>query len=193
MTDGINSNCPQRRISKPRRSSLAALIVAASVTASVSPSARADDRVRVEGTFSVFYAYPSAVNFCGDGAGGDGVSIQATGSGDIPGLGALFLTVRKCLTLSAGTYAGSFTMSAANGDALHGTYEGTQGAYDQNGFSPFWGTLTIARGTGRFRHTTGQLRFGATSGPDSVGAIAATYNGMAFYIVRGTLVSRGAR
>jgi len=171
------------------------MLVALSVVASAPTPARADDRVRIEGTFSVLYAYPypPAIGSCVDAAGNDNVSIQAQGLGDIPGLGALFLTVKKCY-FSDGTYAGSFTMSAANGHAMHGTYEGTQGPYDENGFSPFRGVLTITRGTGRFRDTRGSLRFEATAGPDSVSAFAPnTFNGMAFYLVRGTIVSSGDR
>ena len=72
-------------------------------------------------------------------------------------------------------------------DALHGTYEGTQGSLDENGFGPFRGVLTITGGTGRFRNTTGRLTFEAVAGPDSVGAIGSTFNGMAFYLVRGTV------
>ena len=94
------------------------MLMALSVVASAPTPARADDRVRVEGTFSVLYAYPSAVNYCVGGAETINVSIQAQGLGNIPGLGPLFLTVKKCFTLSDGTYAGSFTMSAANGDAM---------------------------------------------------------------------------
>ena len=192
MTDGANGKCAKWKMPKPRRNPLAAMLMALSVVASAPTPARADDRVRIEGTFSVLYAYPSAVNYCGDGAGDDRASIQAQGLGNIPGLGALFLTVKKCYVFADRTYAGSFTMSAANGDALHGTYEGTQGEFDENGFGPFQGVLTITGGAGRLRNTRGRLRFEAVAGPDSVGAIASTFNGMAFYLVRGT-VSPGNR
>ena len=114
MIDGINGKCAQWKMLKPRRNSLAAMLMALSVVALAPTPARADDRVRIEGTFSVLYAYPSAVNYCGDGAGDDRVSIQAQGLGNIPGLGALFLTVKKCYIFADGTYAGSFTMSAGN-------------------------------------------------------------------------------
>lgn len=188
MVDGINGKCAQGKLSKPRRSSFAALLMALSVVASAPTPARADDRARIEGTFSVFYTYPSAVNYCANGAGDDNVSLQAQGLGNMPGLGALFLTVKKCFTFSDGTYAGSFTMSAANGDTLRGTYEGTQGSYDENGFGPFRGELTITSGSGKLRGTRGRLTFEAVAGPDSVGAVAGL-NGMAFYLVRGTVVS----
>ena len=173
MTAGTNAKCARCKRVRPRRSALAAILMTVSVVASTPAPARAEDRVRVEGTFPVLYAYPSTANYCADGAGDDRVSIQAQGVGDVPGLGALFLTVKKCFRFLDGTYAGSFTMSAANGDALYGSYEGTQGPLDTNGFGPFQGVLTIKGGTGRFRNARGQLRFEATAGPDSVSAFAA--------------------
>ena len=84
-------------------------------------------------------------------------------------------------------------MSGANGDTLRGTYEGTQGSYDENGFGPFQGVLTITGGTGRFRHARGRLTFGAVARADSVSAISSTLNGMAFYLIRGDIVSPGNR
>jgi hypothetical protein len=188
MIDGINGKRAQWKMSKPWRNSLAAMLMALIVVASAPTPVRADDRLRIEGTFSVLYAYPSAVNYCVGGAGGDNVSIQAQGLGNVPSLGALFLTVKKCFTFSDGTYAGSFTMSAANGDTLRGKYEGTQGSYDDNGFGPFQGVLTITGASGKFRGTRGHLTFEAVAGPDSVGAVAGV-TGMAFYLVRGTVVS----
>ncbi len=193
MTDRIDGTGARRKTSGPLRNALAAMLMALSAMASAPTPARADDSVRIEGTFPVLYAYPSAVNYCVGGAGDDRVSIQAQGLGDIPGLGALFLTVKKCFAFSDGTYAGSFTMSAANGDALHGTYEGTQGSLDRNGFGPFRGVLTITSGNGKFRNASGRLRFEAMAGPDSVGAIPSTFNGMAFYRVRGSVVLPGNR
>jgi hypothetical protein len=194
MMNGIKGECAQwTKMVRRRRYAFASLLMALSILVSASTPARADDRVRIEGTFSVFYAYPSAVNYCVNGAGDDNASIQAQGLGNIPGLGGLFFSVTKCFTFSEGTYAGTFAMSADNGDVIHGTYEGTQGAYDKNGFSPFWGVLTITGGTGRFENAKGRLRFEATSGPDSKGAIRQTLNGMAFYRVRGTIVLSGDR
>lgn len=192
MTAGTNGKCAQWKMLQPRRNALAVILVTVSAVASTAAPARADDRVRIEGTFPVLYAYPSTINYCADGPGDDRVSVQATGVGTVPGLGALFLTVKKCYRFSDGTYAGSFTLSAANGDALYGIYDGTQGPLDGNGFGPFQGVLTIKGGTGRFRNARGQLRFEAIGGPDSVSAFAADrYNGMAFYAIRGTLVSSG--
>ncbi|MEO8677541.1 MAG: hypothetical protein ABI665_00755 [Vicinamibacterales bacterium] len=191
MIDGIKGKIAQSKMLKQRRRSLAAMLVALSVVVSAPTPAHGDGGVNIEGTFSVVYAYPSAVNYCGDGAGENSVSIQAQGLGNIPGLGAMFLDVKKCL-IDWTTYSGTFTMSAGNGHVLRGTYEGTQGPYNENGFSPFGGVMKVTGGTGRFRNMTGRLTFEAVSGPDAVGAIASTFNGTAFYRVRGT-VSPGNR
>jgi hypothetical protein len=142
--------------------------------------------LRVEGAFSVLYAYPSAVNYCDAGANDGNVSIEAQGLGTLEGLGPLFMTVKKCYTFADSSYAGRFMMSAGD-SALYGTYEGTQGAADENGFGPFRGVLTVTGGTGRFREARGRLTFEAVAGPDSIGAIPSTLNGTAFYLVRGTV------
>ena len=172
-----------------RKRTRAALLVAIVALAWAVPSpGRADDIVNLEGTFSVWYMYPSAVNYCLP-SGGD-LSIEAQGLGTFPGLGAMFLTVKKCFTFSDGTYAGGFNLTAGNGDVLAGTYAGTQGAGDENGYGPFQGVLTITGGTGRFRHASGVLKFNAVSGPDSVSVVSPTANGMAFYLIQGRMRSQ---
>ena len=186
MMSGMNGGCARvtrttRRGLRPATVSLLALAV---VCAPV--PALADDRLRLEGTFSVLYTYPSAVNYCTAGAGEGNVSIQAQGLGNISGVGPLFLTVKKCFTFADGTYEGAFSMSAGAGHTLTGRYEGTQGPLDENGFGPFTGVLTVTGGTGRFLHARGPLTFEAVAGPDSLGAGAVpTLNGSAFYLVRG--------
>jgi len=63
----------------------------------------ADDSVRSDGTFTVSYMYPSAVDYCAP-SGGD-LSIEAQGIGRISGLGPMFLTVKKCLKFADWTLA----------------------------------------------------------------------------------------
>ena len=189
MISGTNDGCTRvNRTTRPRlRHSMVSLLALAGLAVVCVPTpALADDRLRLEGTFSVLYTYPSAVNYCAAGAGDGNVSIEAQGLGSISGVGPLFLTVKKCFTFADGTYEGTFTMSAGAGHALTGRYEGTQGPLDENGFGPFNGVLTVTRGTGRFLHARGRLTFEAVAGPDSLGAGAApTLNGTAFYLVRG--------
>jgi hypothetical protein len=60
---------------------------------------------------------------------------------------------------------------------------------DENGFGPFQGTLTFTGGTGSFKHASGALTFTAVATPVSVGGIAPTVDGNAYYLVRGTVSS----
>jgi hypothetical protein len=178
----------ERHMMRLMRKALCALLVAAAAVALTATPVRAGDSVRIEGPFTVSYMGPSAVDYCA-ASGGD-LSIEAQGIGRISGLGPMFLVVKKCFRFADFTYAGTFTMTVANGDTLHGIYAGTQSPPDENGFGPFQGTLTVTGGTGRFRHARGALDFTAVASPASVGAgPAPTANGTAYYLVRGSMVS----
>ena len=82
-------------------------------------------------------------------------------------------------------------MTAGNGDALEGTYSGTQdfSLKDENGYGPFQGTLTFTGGTGSFSYASGAVSFTAVTSPVSVGVTAPTVNGIAFYLVQGNVLS----
>jgi hypothetical protein len=173
------------------RNSVFGVLVFAAIAGALAPTRvlADDDGVPVQGTFAVSPMHPSALSYCASG----GVSIEARGIGNISRLGPLFLTVKKCLTSvgTAGTYLGTFEMTAGNGDTLEGTYAGTQdfSLKDENGYGPFQGTLTFTAGTGRFSNASGVLSFTAVASPASVGVTAPTVNGMAYYLVKGNLLS----
>jgi hypothetical protein len=186
MHIAIPAGIAQHSLMKRQTSRLAALVLALAAVAWTPARTFADERVRVEGTVSVFFVYPSAVNYCNP-AGGN-VSVEAQGLGNMEGLGSVFLTVKKCFTFSDGSYAGTFALTAGNGDTLTGTYAGTQQDADETGFGPFKGTLIVTRGTGGFRRVRGTLTFIAVGTPTSVGVTAPTANGMAFYMVKGNIV-----
>ena len=142
----------------------AALVLAATAVALAPTSVLADrDTVDRRDLHGVGDMGPSR-RILRDGGPGN-FSIEAQGIGRISGLGPMFLTVKKCSSDSDFTYAGTFKMTAGNGDTLNGTYAGTQSAGDENGFGPFQGTLTITGGTGRFRHARGGLTFTAVRDP----------------------------
>ena len=182
-----------------RKSILGALVLAATAVALTPKSVLADKHrdktVPIAGTFTVSLTRPSALDYCvgGGPAGSTTAAIEAQGIGRISKLGPLFLTVKKCAVTigNAVTYAGTFKMTAGNGDTMEGTYAGTgdRSLRDENGFGPFQGTLTLTEGTGKFRHSSGVLSFTALSSPASVGVTAPTVNGMAFYLVQGNMVS----
>lgn len=172
------------------RNSILGVLVLAAIAVALTPKAVLAAEP-IDGTFTVTFMRPSAMDYCGGTAG---TSIEARGIGSVSKLGPLFLTVKKCSRTPSGgvvaTYAGTFKMTAGNGDTLEGTYAGTQDSSlrDENGFGTFQGTLTFTVGTGSFRHITrGGLSFTAVSSPVSVGATAPTGNGMAVYLVQGTV------
>jgi hypothetical protein len=185
MTIGIEVDFAKRNITGLLRTLLRASLVLAAVAVALAPTpVLADDGVRIDGTFTVTYMRPSAVDYCAPSGGN--VSIEAQGIGRLSGLGPMFLTVKKCFRLADMTYAGTFTMTAGNGDTLIGTYAGTQHPRNENGFGPFEGTLTVTGGTGKFRRAHGGLNFTAIASPTSVGTTAETVNGTAFYLVQGS-------
>src|SRR5215203_4866413 len=184
MTIGIAADFATRHMTRFARTwqrALLALVVAALALAPA-PVRADNDNVRVDGTFTVSFTRPSAVDYCA-ASGGD-LSIEAHGIGSLTGMGPMFMTVKKCLKFVDLTYAGTFTMTAGNGDTLNGTYAGTQTPANENGFGPFEGTLTVTGGTGQFEHATGGLTFTAVASPASVGSTG-KLNGTAFYLVRG--------
>ena len=178
-----------------RSSALGVLVLAAVAVAPTAVLADDDNGVPITGTFTASFMRPAAPSpvtgpYCASG----GIPIEAQGIGNVSKVGPLFLTVKKCATVvgSALTYAGTFTMTAGNGDNLHGTYAGTQDntLRDENGYVPFQGTLTFTGGTGRFSHASGMLSFTAVATPVSVGVTTPTVNGMAYYLVQGNMLSR---
>ena len=168
------------------RKSLYISLVLAAVAVALAPTpGLADGRGRIDGAFTVTYTRPSAVDYCA--ASGGNLSIEAQGIGQLSELGPMFLTVEKCFKFADSTYAGTFRMTAANGDTLIGTYAGTQNPRNANGFGPFDGTLTATGGTGRFRHARGALKFEAVAAPAAMGVTAGTAVGNAYYLVRGSM------
>lgn len=146
-------------------------------------AALADSGVPIDASLAVTAAAPSAIDFCTREGTPNGISIEARGIGSASEFGSLFLKITKCLTFpgggSVGTYAGTFAITAGNGDTLNGTYAGTEdfSGLDANGFGPFQGTLTVTGGTGRFSDASGVLSFTATD----------TAFPQVYYLVHGTL------
>jgi hypothetical protein len=168
-------------------SALGAIVLAA--VAFTPKALLAQPGLPVEGTFAVSIAVPSASDFCTSEGTPSGTSIEAQGIGSASRLGPLFLKITKCVTFpdgNVGTYAGTFEMTAANGDKLNGTYAGTQdfSLLDANDFGPFQGTLTVTGGTGAFNHASGALGFTAISSASLKDSAA---NGQAYYLIKGTI------
>jgi len=180
-----------------RTSALPVLALSALAVLCAPTAVLADDHgMPIDGTFAVTLMRPAAPSpVTGAYCASAGIPIEAQGIGSVSKLGPLFVTVKKCATVSglAVTYAGTITMTAGNGDTIDATYAGTQNnaLRDENGFVPFQGTFTIVGGTGRFAGASGTLSFTALATPVSTGATAGTSIGMAYYMVQGTLSPSG--
>jgi hypothetical protein len=89
-----------------------------------------------------------------DGCGAGVFAVTVDDTGQATQLGAYAYHSNECFNPATGEFSGSFTMTAANGDTITGTYEGTVvsvvgdlGYYEQDN--------AIAGGTGRFAGATG--------------------------------------
>ena len=111
------------------RNSVHVVLVLAAMAVALAPKAVFADRDRnvpITGTFTVSTVSPSAVDYCASDSTPiefrGGTPIEFRGIGNISKLGPLFLTVKKCATVIGGvqTFAGTFTMTAGNGDTLIG-------------------------------------------------------------------------
>jgi hypothetical protein len=89
-------------------------------------------------------------------------------SGTATHLGAYTYSSHECATTDV-SYAGEFTLTAANGDTIVGTYEGTV-ALDAAGNAFYEQTNTITGGSGRFADASGSFHVGGigyASGADA--------------------------
>lgn len=135
-------------------------------------AALADDGVPVEGIL--------AVNFTGAPTSPGMIAITANGVGRLTNVGNLSFQLQKTLdlTVKVPTYSGTFTITAANGDTLTGTYSAVAGAPDAAGYGTFSGQLTVTGGTGRFQVASGIIPFSAMANANS---------GQAAYSLQGSL------
>ncbi len=80
-----------------------------------------------------------------------GIVIDVTGTGHATELGNYSAHYRECLLPATGTVtAGSFTLTAANGDMVFGTYSGQASPPDDPNVLAFEDPGVITGGTGRF-------------------------------------------
>jgi hypothetical protein len=168
------------------------LLALAAMTIALAPTAAlADEGMPFKATFSVAYtATPNTagVSFCGGAP--EPVAVEAHGVTDNL-LGGLLVELQKTVAVP-GNMHGCITMTAADGDVLNATYDGTILAPNVNNFSFFSGTLTFAGGTGQFAGATGSARFTAWAiflypSISFLGGTPLPVQGVAFYSVAGTV------
>ena len=91
---------------------------------------------------------------CPDGS----LEIVISGTGRATQLGAYTYAASECFDPLSGTFAGTSTMTAANGDEIDGTYEGQVSATTDPNVITYQEELELNGGTGRFTGATGTLQ-----------------------------------
>jgi hypothetical protein len=90
--------------------------------------------------------------------GPDGMRIDVTGTGQGTQLGTYRARYRECFTpATGGVTDGSFTLTAANGDTLTGTYRGRVSTTGDPAVIAFADPGSITGGTGRFADARGTV------------------------------------
>jgi len=150
----------------------------------------------IQASFAVaFSATPNTANtaYCGGEPGP--IAIEAHGDG-FSTFGALALSLQK--TESGPLFHGCITLTAPNGDSLTAIYDAAGSAPpNANHFAPATGTLTFTGGTGRFTGASGKATFTAVfdsfypGSSFASGTGTAPLQGMAFYVVQGTVSISG--
>jgi hypothetical protein len=141
---------------RPHRPLLAALIV---LTCAAPAAAQKD--VPFEGAFD------------GQIVASSGNHFTALDTGEATHLGR-FSAVQTYVFSSPTDFTGSVVFVAANGDTLHGTFEGVD-----TPAGVLMGTFTLDGGTGRFQHATGEGTFQGVDHGD--GTFAAELDGTISY------------
>jgi hypothetical protein len=91
-------------------------------------------------------------------AGGSLEEVVIGGTGRATQLGAYTYSATECFDAVSGAFAGSATLTAANGDAMTGTYQGQVSGTDDPNVIAYEEELELTGGTGRFAGATGTLQ-----------------------------------
>lgn len=90
--------------------------------------------------------------------GGNLERVVINGTGHATQLGAYAYAATECFDPVSGAFAGSSTLTAANGDALTGTYEGQVSVTGDPNIIAYEEELKVTGGTGRFAGAAGTLQ-----------------------------------
>ena len=155
------------------------------------------EEIPVQGAFAV--AYTGTVNtggasYCDPTGTILPFAVEAHGDG-FTTLGGLSFSLQKGIGFD-GTLHGCLTFTAPNGDTLTAVYTGVEGAPNPNNFAAATGMLVFTGGTGRFKGAGGNAKFTATfanfyPGLTILVGASAPLQGLAFYVVQGTLALPG--
>lgn len=90
--------------------------------------------------------------------GGSLEEVVIGGTGRATQLGAYTYTATECFDGVSGAFAGSATLTAANGDAITGTYQGQVSGTADPDVITYQEELELTGGTGRFAGATGTFQ-----------------------------------
>jgi hypothetical protein len=91
-------------------------------------------------------------------AGGSLEEVVIGGTGRATQLGAYTYSATECFDAVSGAFAGSATLTAANGNAITGTYQGQVSGTADPDVITYQEELELTGGTGRFAGATGTLQ-----------------------------------
>ena len=132
-----------------KRRTLIALLIVPALALPV--QAAANDRAPLKGSEGGTFTMPGP---CEAG----GIVVDVVGSGQSTQLGDYSGHYRECLDPATGAVtAGTFTLTAANGDKIFGTYSGQATPTEDPGVVNFQDPGVITGGTGRFADARGTL------------------------------------
>ena len=191
MIDGIGGKCApwkQWRMSKARRTSLAATLMALSVAASAPTPARAHDHARSKERFRSCTPTRRLSTTVSAVAGDDNVLHSSAGSGECSGPGCAVPHRQEVFYLLGRDLCGHlYDVGCKRRRPSAAPMRESRGRTMKMDLARFRARADDTGGPERFRGTRGRLAFEAVAGPDSLGAVAGRLNGMAFYLVRGTV------
>lgn len=90
--------------------------------------------------------------------GGSLEQVVIEGTGHATHVGAYTYAATECLDAVTGAFAGTSTLTAANGDAITGSYEGRVSVTADPDVIAYQEELDVTGGTGRFAGATGTLQ-----------------------------------
>ena len=140
--------------------------------------AAAKDRLPLEGSESGTFRI---LGPCETG----GMALEVTGTGHTTQLGSYAGHYRECFDPATGAVTGgTFTLTAANGDKVFGTFNGQAGPTDDPTVVRYDDPGVITGGTGRFAHAGGSM---TTSGlaDMATGEYTGTITGTVSRVARG--------
>jgi hypothetical protein len=91
-------------------------------------------------------------------AGGSLEEVVIGGTGHATQLGAYTYTATECFDAGRGAFVGSATLTAANGDAITGTYQGQVSGTADPDVITYQEKLELTGGTGRFAGARGTIQ-----------------------------------